>query len=404
MKLIARAAFAAICTTGGIAASAAPFIPHDDAQVVEVLPTRPGSAKTQARTLRAQLQRSPTELNLALRVARESIERARLEGDPREYGQAQAALGPWWLHSDPPAPVRLLRATLRQAQHDFSAALADLEALLRDERAPLALRAQAELTRAGVLQVLGRFADAAAACAQLAGPRYAALGAGVAWTARVCGAELQSLRGNADAADTQLAALARVAMASDAGWIALIRAELAQRRGDAGAEALYRQALEARADIYTLAAYADWLLDAGRAADVVTLLADRDAADALLLRKALAYRQLGDARAQSAIATLRARFDAARLRGDDSHRREEALFALHLSGDTAKALVLARDHWALQKEPADARLLVQAARAANQNSAAEPVWQFVRDTGYSDVLLRRAAVLREPERVARQSP
>jgi hypothetical protein len=145
--------------------------------------------------------------------------------------------------------------------------------------------------------------------------------------------------------------------------------------------------LQARADVYTLAAYADWLLAARRARDVLPLLEGRDAADALLLRQAMAYRQLGDARAAAATAALRERFAAARARGDTLHQREEALFALHLEDDAAKALALARAQWAQQKEPADALLLVQAARAAKQEAAADPVRQFMRETGYADARL-----------------
>jgi hypothetical protein len=57
------------------------------------------------------------------------------------------------------------------------------------------------------------------------------------------------------------------------------------------------------------------------------------------------------------------RFDAARRRGDVVHRREEARYRLALAGDAAGALALARDNWAVQREPADLRILADAARA-----------------------------------------
>ena len=53
--------------------------------MVERLPARPGLAERRAR---AELQRDPSRLPLALAVAREAIDRARREGDPREYGAA----------------------------------------------------------------------------------------------------------------------------------------------------------------------------------------------------------------------------------------------------------------------------------------------------------------------------
>jgi hypothetical protein len=63
-------------------------------------------------------------------------------------------------------------------------------------------------------------------------------------------------------------------------------------------------------------------------------------------------------------AELAARFDATRRRGDTVHRREEARYALEVENDPARALGLARANFAVQKEPADARLLADAARAA----------------------------------------
>jgi hypothetical protein len=50
---------------------------------------------------------------------------------------------------------------------------------------------------------------------------------------------------------------------------------------------------------------------------------------------------------------------------------------------------LARDNWARQKEPADALLLWQAAHAAGQPAAAEPIRALVQG-GWQD--LRLAAV------------
>lgn len=375
---------------------AAPFIPAGDDTIVERLPARIGSSadRQQQRVLREQLRQHPAELQLATRLARDAIARARRDGDPRELGQAQAALAPWWNQPHPPAPVRLLRAIVRQSQHDFGPALQDLEALLQPGPQPvaLALQAQAELTRASVLQVQGRWREADAGCERLLGAHYASLGAAVQRPAQVCRAELMSLQGQAAQAATALAALARQPDV-DAGWLALVQAELAERRGDAAAGALYQQAIAASAtpDVYTLAAYADWLLAQHREREVASLLAGREDADALLLRLAIAWKRSADPRAPQAIATLAARFDAARLRGDRSHGREQSRHELELAGDAQAALATAQSNWAVQKEPADALVLVRAALAAKQPQAAQPVWQLARDTGWQDVRLQALA-------------
>ncbi len=376
---------------------AAPYTPQHDDEIVERLPQRLGTAaeRAAARQQRAALRQAPDQLPLALPLAEDAIDRFRNTGDPRELGQAQAALAPWWMSVMPPPPVRLLRAVIRQSQHEFPAALADLDQLLADKATPLPLRAQAELSRAAVLQVQGRWREAGEGCAHLAGLRYAALGTGVQLHGLVCSAELDSLQGRAEKASATLQQLAGVASAPQA-WIALIRAEAAERRGDPAAGALFKAALAAHADIYARAAEADWLLGAQQwqAAAAVLLdydhQAEQDTAalpDPLLLRLAIAWLQAKDPRALHAVADLQARFDAATLRGDTSHGRERARFHLDVVPNAQLALTEASSNWGVQKEPADAILLVRAARVAHQASAAEPVWTFVKQTGLSDVRL-----------------
>ena len=382
-------------------AGAAPYTPQHDGELVERLPQRVGSAadRAAARQLRAVLRKSPDQLPLAQALAQAEIGRFRTAGDPRELGQAQSALGPWWAEQKPPAPVRLLRAVIRQSQHDFNTALTDLDQLLADPATPLPLRAQAELTRAAVLQVQGRWREAAAGCAHLASPRYSALGTGVQLHGLVCGAELDSLQGRGAQATASLDRLTTVPAAPQT-WISLIRAESAERHGDASAGELFKQALAAEGDIYSRAARADWLLGDKQwkaAADVVLdydRQAETDTAampDPLLLRLAIAWLRAQDPRAPRAVADLQARFDAATLRGDTSHGRERARFHLDVKPDAQAALTEARANWDVQKEPADAILLVRAARAAGQPSAAEPVWKFVKDTGLADVRLGSAS-------------
>ena len=82
-------------------------------------------------------------------------------------------------------------------------------------------------------------------------------------SARACAAELRSLRGQPREAAAALAALAREAPGDR--WLALVRAELAQRLGDASAaETLFRQATSGTPGVYALASHSDWLLERGR--------------------------------------------------------------------------------------------------------------------------------------------
>ena len=113
------------------------------------------------------------------------------------------------------------------------------------------------------------------------------------------------------------------------------------------------------------------LLERGRANEVIDRLKGRERNDALLLRLAEAYAATDDQARDRTVEALRARFAAARERGDSVHRREEARFTLRLLKRPQQALKLAQLNWQVQKEPADARILLEAARAAGNDAAAD---------------------------------
>ena len=123
----------------------------------------------------------------------------------------------------------------------------------------------------------------------------------------------------------------------------------------------------------------------------LTLLRDQSRIDALLLRRALALQQQGgDARALAAdVKELAARFDAAALRGDTVHQREQARFELLLRRDAKAALALARKNWAVQKEPADIRIYLEAAVQARDAAAAKPVVDWITQHKIEDVAAQR---------------
>ena len=380
-RLAAWGLAAAVLTLVG-AADAAPYVPDSDDVVIERLPEQAEPSLKELKRLRAILARDPRNLDVAAVVARRSIEAARALGDPRFLGQAQAALAPWWISADPASAALLLRATLKQSQHDFAGALGDLDRLLAREGA----NGQALLTRATVLTVRGRYADAEIDCRRLA-QRTTAL------VVAACAAAPVSLSGRAEAAyRTLLQALDRGGdPPAIRAWALTLAAEIAARRGDLySADAHFRAAfaLDSR-DAYLRAAYADFLLDSDRARDALPLVRDETRNDALLLRLALAERTLPDMRSafDAHRADLAARFDAARARGDTLHQREEARFALSIQGDAQKALALARDNWKVQREPADLRILAEAALATKDAVALETVDRWIDDMRIEDATL-----------------
>lgn len=337
-------------------AGTVPFTPANDSVVIAHLRTKDTSAaERRLRSSRATLAADSTNLALALDVARQCLRRARAEADPRFLGQAQVALAPWWTNASPPVEVLVLRATIRQSLHDFPGALTDLDAATAREPR----HAGAWLTKATIHTVRAEFAEARRAAAHL-------LGLTDALTATTAIAQIVALDGDAAAACRQLeAALLRASNGSEPNasetqvWARTVLAETYARLGQAeAAERHFHAALQASSgDPYLLGAFADFLLDQRRPAEVIALLKAHIRIDGLLLRLAEAQRAQQPGSELGNVAELKARFAAAQARGDRVHLREEARFHLHLLNDAATALPLAEANWQVQKEPADARLL-----------------------------------------------
>jgi hypothetical protein len=124
---------------------------------------------------------------------------------------------------------------------------------------------------------------------------------------------------------------------------------------------------------------------------VLALLKDQTRADVLLLRLAIAAKVTRDARRDAFAREMVARFDAARARGDTSHQKEESRFALAVSGQPERALQLALANYRQQKEVADARIVLEAAVAAKQRAAAEPVLGWMAASGVESPALHTLA-------------
>jgi Tfp pilus assembly protein PilF len=381
-KLAAIFALACMFST---AAGATPYVPADSKQVIERLPTRTDPQQRELQELRSRLAAVPDNIQLATQLARRYIEIGRGSGDPRYLGYAQAALAPWWKESAPPPDVRILRATLLQNQHRFAMALADLDGLIKQDHG----NAQAWLTKATVLQVQGRHDDAKASCARLFALAPELITA-------VCFANVASVTGQADKACALLQRALdrdRDADAAIRTWAHTLAAETAERLGrSTDAEQHFRQALALdRSDTYLLGAYADFLLDRQRASEVVTLLENRLRADGLLLRYAEALRQLHSPQAERYVRMLQDRFAAAMQRGDTVHQREQARLALRLRNEPKDALRLAQQNWEVQKEPADLRILLEAALAAGDRDAVKTATDWIKHTGLEDTILSAIA-------------
>ncbi len=342
-------------------------------------------------TLRAAAAAQPESAQAVAALAEHYFDLALAQGDPRYVGYAEAALIRY--KGQPDARWLTLRGVMRQYRHDFPGALEDFERALSIDPS----HAPAHAWRGAVRLVQAEPALALRDCEALRRLERAAL-------AGAC-------EGLALAYSGQLVAAGRVleqalqAAGSDEqrSWLLTRLAEVATWQGRPQvAEQRYRQALALDVEsVYLRAAWADFLLDTGRADEVLRALEGRESSDSLLLRLTEAATTLKKPQAERWQRALQDRYAAARARGDTTHLGEEARFEWRVRGDAATALRLAQDNYATQREPRDAHILLQSAVAAGQRSAAQAAIDWLQRSGFEDRRLRELAGLPpEPPRIA----
>lgn len=365
--------------------SAVPYIPQNRDQVIARLPYKlmADPKLRQLRQLRQQLRNNPNQLAPALELAWHYVRLGRNEADPRYYGYAQAVVQSWWTQQKPPVEVLLLRATLYQNRHDFSAALHDLSQVLQIQPQNI----QARLTLAVIQTVQGHYPAALRHCRYLA--RYTRR-----LLSTACFSYVHSLTGGAERNYPHLLQLYQASTDIDPSlhlWILTLLADMAERLGrNEAAEQHYQQALTLeKRDQALLRAYSDFLLHQNRAQEVIVLLAPETRSDDLLLRLALAEKQLDAPQLQQRISSLQARFKASQLRGSSIHLGSESRFALELLNQPQRALVLAQQNWLIQKEPVDVHLLVAAALKAQHRLTLQMVTNWLKQHQLEDIRLRQ---------------
>ena len=361
-------------------AQAAPYTPVDDSEVIERLPFRAGDSDARDLSdLRAAVASAPSDQAASVKLAQKYFDLAMARGDPRFIGYADAIVNRF---STPlSAQLLLVRGTLRQYRHDFAAALEDYAAALELDSD----LAGAHAWRGAIFLVQADYVNAGKECEALQGLQRPVLSGG-------CAGLSLAYTGHLDKAYKTL--YQALGASRDEGhrlWLHTRLGEVAAWQGQfARAERHYRDALAiGRDDGYLLAAWSDFLLDRGRAAEVVDLLAAWVSSDGLLLRLTEAETLLKLPSSMAHRQALDDRYAAARLRGDTTHRAEEARFHLRLKGDAKLAVALATENYRVQKEPRDARILLEAAVAAQDPGAARAVLDWLQTSGFEDALLRQ---------------
>jgi len=364
--------------------AADPYLPNSDNEVLETLPRILLAKQDELTTLRQRLTNNPSSPDLATTVASHYLQLGNQAGDPRFYGYARAAIEPWWEAKRPPTSLLQLRAKLKEKEHRYDQALADLRLLLEAEPR----HAQAWIEIANLYRVQGKYAQAEQACdhlSQFAHPFQTLL----------CRAPLQAMTGEAEAAYKSLtSATTEVKQLWPAAlpWLHVIQAKLAWALGDEQqAEQHFRAGLSgAPSSGHLLRNYADFLLDRGQYREVVNLLQPHLSDNGVLLRAAIAARgsqdQLLAAKWKTELAN---RFAEIRLRGNQPHGRYEARYALELQADPQRALQLALANWQQQKEVRDTRTLLAAAVAAKNPAATKHARAFLKESKTEEIELQK---------------
>lgn len=361
-------------------AQAAPYTPLNDSEVVERLPFRAGDSDARDLSgLRAAVASAPSDQAASVKLAQKYFDLAMARGDPRYIGYADAIVNRFSTQLSP--QLLLVRGTLRQYRHDFAAALDDYAAALELDSDLAGARAW----RGAIYLVQADYANAGKECEALHEIQRPVLFGG-------CAGLVLAYTGHLDNAYKTL--YQALSASQDDGhrlWLHTRLGEVSAWQGQfVRAERHYRQALAiGRDDGYLLAAWSDFLLDLGRADEVVKLLAAWASSDGLLLRLTEAETLLKLPGAPAHRQALDDRYAAARQRGDTTHRAEEARFHLRLKGDAKLAVALAAENYRVQKEPRDARILLEAAMAAKDPGAARSALDWLQSSEFEDARMRQ---------------
>lgn len=349
-----------------IAANAAPYRPSSDAQIIETLPK--GSLTFQNRPI-IQKNAKPPFAKIEPQV-KALLAQAYTLGDPRALGQAEALMQPYRQDTSP--QIRLIRANIYQANHQFDDARRELGAILKQ----IPNQPDSVLMMSSIDLVQGHFAAARQTCNQLTDMGLLVLRMG-------CIAQVDSMTGKlkqSAATVKQLMQLNHGLTIEQQRWLGLILADMALRLNDAQlAELAFSQLDQSSAP--ALMAKADWLLSHQQWAAVKQLLAAHTDNDSLLLRLLISERHLKDPNASLHFKLLGDRIRVWQERGEVAHQREAAQYAL-LTVNSELALSLARLNWQKQRETADVLVYSNAALRNKSHADIKIIQDWMKKTGF----------------------
>jgi len=273
----------------------------------------------------------------------------------------------------------LTEAELAQRRHEFQKARQILSRALDSEPR----HAEARLKRANVNLLMGDLEAARADC-------LGVLQAGVALPGTICLASAMTGPGSLERARRLLASLdaAGSAPATVTRWRLMTEADLALRAGDDDAALAHLERANALdpANEEARTRFAELLHAKGHHARALEVAGSSGASLARLVIGLRAAEDISDPRATHYRLKIDELLDVLRRRGEQRHERERAQLALYVDGDAKRALDLARQNFAIQKDTPDLRLLIDAAIAAGDRDSLRSVRAWLTEMGFEDYI------------------
>jgi len=368
------------------------FKPQSSDQIIATLPASSEDPRVPVhlRKLRAERRKDPSNIPAVLALTDELLELGRLSGAPRFYGEAEAALSPWWSQKSPPTAVLLRRANIYQFNHQFELALQDLGAYLKATPED----GNARIMEATILMVLGRYTDARESCKAL--PQRSS---GETRVVRaVCELAARSMLGEAQASLTIMKTMYSLPSSSEQSavqknstkiseldkYIKTVTSDMSLQLNDlqAGQSELTSLYAGDHQDRFTAINLSDLHLDAERYTEASQIACPFEKIQGAVLRCARAMRHLDSSRFSELMHLIELDRESESRRDSNIHLREAAYFFLYLKDSPREALVAAEQNFRTQREPIDARLLLESAYAAKDFKAAKPALDWMKSTGY----------------------
>jgi Tfp pilus assembly protein PilF len=345
-------------------------------QVIETLPA--ASHDAQLQQWRERLANNPADPDALLGTGNRYLDLAAQTGDERYLGYLTRLLQESGARQS--SEITILHARLLQRQHQFDAAKAVLEPVLRANP----YNAQAQLLMAYIAMAQGEPQRARSHCT--------AAFQQAPTIATHCAARAQALNGHARQAREKLLRLQKILVdPKEQQDVQLTLAEIEQRMGlDANAEQRFRQILQGSPQHMLAQLHlADMLLHQQRYGECWQLLRKSDQQPSLLLRKAIAARMLSLDDHKGLQARLQRYFDIESLRNANYASRDYAIYLHALVHHQADAARVAQQNWQTQREPDDAIAVLQTADASGNQDAKAAVLLWARQTGLEDIRIAK---------------